>query len=82
MTSYQIIEFLESLPKQGMIEVDRSEGGEFYFTASSASYEAAGDDALKITADLGYGTLATIQSIVLVDCDRITAIRHTRGSHE
>lgn len=75
MTSYTIIEFLESLPKHGIVEVDRKEGGEFYFKTATASYEAVGDDAIKISADLGYGTLSTSPSVVLVECDGIHTIR-------
>lgn len=82
MNSYQVIEFLDTLPKKGVIEIDRRDSSEFYIVASTASYEAVGEDAVKITAELGYGTLATILSVVLVPCDEITLIRHTRGSHE
>lgn len=82
MNSYQVIEFLDALPKKGVIEIDRRDSGEFYVIASTASYEAMGEDAIKITAELGYGTLSTVPSVVLLPCEEITLIRHTRGSHE
>lgn len=80
MNCYQLIEFLEALPSTGMIEIERKGGGEFYIVASTASYEAVGEDAIKITAELGYGAFATIPSVVLLVCEEVSFIRHSAGS--
>ncbi len=79
MTSYEAIEFLERLPKSGVIEIVGSEMN-LYFIASSCTYEAHGDSSIIVRGKTGFGNIATVESTMLMDADRIACIRHTRGT--
>ena len=81
MTSYEIISFLEQLPKSGVIEILGSDVG-LCLIASSCSYEAHGDGAVIVRGKTGFGNIATVESTTLLDVDKISGIRHTRGTEE
>jgi len=81
VTSFEAVEFLEKLPKTGIIEIQGSDLG-LYLVASSCSYEAMGDSCLLVHGKSGFGNIATVEASMLVDADRIALIRHTRGTEQ
>jgi hypothetical protein len=81
VTSYEVIQFLERLPKTGIIEILGSDLG-LYLVASTCSYEALGDSGVIVTGKSGFGNIATVQASMLIDVNAISAIRHTRGTEQ
>ena len=79
MNAKDAVDFLNSLPKSGVIEIDTSSGG-LYIIASTASYSVHGG-CIRIEGETGYGNIATVDSIILIDPDTINHIRHTRGTN-
>jgi len=81
MTSYELISFLEQLPKHGVIEILGDDVG-LCLVPSSCTYEAHGDGGLIIRGKTGFGNIATVESTTLIDVDKVAGIRHTKGTDE
>lgn len=78
MNAYELVEYLESLPQEGIVEWD-IDGDSLYSSAKDAHYTAVSDTTLRMKANVGFGAWSQVESDMMLDCDEIRHVRHVRN---
>lgn len=80
ISSFELAEFLNGLPKGGLLELSLGDDSVWVDT-DDAEFEAVGESNLKVTGRTGYGQISMAnRSTMLIDIEEIEYLRNAPAS--